>query len=287
MTFAVQSGVLSQIRIVPISSVLVRGSRTLATVRLLDRLGNQITPALHSLQLDVSGGYIVDTTGERRTSMTLDIMEAQIPIVVGSDTPGTLSIQATIDTTLKSTTDITVYDTARIVLMRDQNPRVGGGRVPTKIEVQDGAGKRITGLSSVTAWILPAGAGSFSKQTIAITDGVSEAFDYIPGTVSGDHSLSIDIPGIGSVSDMIWRVLPGDPLYVNHIREGGSIIFALRDRYGNITNSALTGSIVRNSEPAQAIVFSTGSYRTPLRSGYYTVDVPGLSTSQISYIDET
>ena len=54
MTFAVRSGSLSQIRIVPISSVLVRGARTLAMVRLLDRLGNPISPDLHSLQLDIS-----------------------------------------------------------------------------------------------------------------------------------------------------------------------------------------------------------------------------------------
>ena len=218
--------------------------------------------------------------------MTLDIMEAQIPMVIGSDEPGTLHIQATIDTTLTSTTDITVYPSARIVLMRDQNPQVGGVRVPTHIEVQDASGTRITGLSSVASWTLPAGAGSFSKQTISITDGVSESFDYIPGTVSGYHSLSIDIPGIGSVSDMVWRVLPGAPLYIDHTRESGSLIFALRDRYGNIANSSLTGSIGRNSEPTRAITFATGSYRTPLRSGYYTVDVPGLSASQISYTDE-
>ena len=51
-------------------------------VRLLDRLSNPITPALHSLSLDVTGGYIVDSTGSRRTKMTLDIMESQIPIII-------------------------------------------------------------------------------------------------------------------------------------------------------------------------------------------------------------
>ena len=171
--------------------------------------------------------------------------------------------------------------------MRDRDPQVGGSRVPTRIEVQDASGQRITGLSSVVSWALPAGAGSFSKSAITITDGVSEAFDYSPGTVSGNHSLSIDIPGIGSVSDMVFSVLPGAPLYTDHIRESGSLIFSLRDRYGNIANSSLTGSIIRNSEPARSITFATGSYRTPLKSGYYTVDVPGLSISKISYTDES
>lgn len=54
-TFAVQSGIFSQIRIVPISSALVKGTKTLAMVRLLDRLGNPISPNVHSLKLDTSG----------------------------------------------------------------------------------------------------------------------------------------------------------------------------------------------------------------------------------------
>lgn len=144
MTFAVRSGDLAQIRIVPISSVLVSGSRTLAMIRLLDRLSNPISPTLHSLSIDITGGYMIDSTGERRTKMTLDIMEAQIPMIIGSDTPGSMRIKITSDTTLSSSTDITVYETARIVLMRDRSPQVGGARVPTHIEVQDASGSRIT-----------------------------------------------------------------------------------------------------------------------------------------------
>ncbi len=54
-TFAVQSGVLSQVRIVPISSALVKGATTVAMVRLLDRLGNPTSPNLHTLKLDITG----------------------------------------------------------------------------------------------------------------------------------------------------------------------------------------------------------------------------------------
>jgi len=60
----------------------------------------------------------------------------------------------------------------------------------------------------VASWKLPDGAGKFSKDAITITDGVSENFDYIPGTVSGNHALSIDIPGIGSISDIVFSLLP-------------------------------------------------------------------------------
>lgn len=60
----------------------------------------------------------------------------------------------------------------------------------------------------MASWKLPDGAGSFSKELITITDGLSEDFNYIPGTVAGNHSLSIDIPGIGSLSDIVFSLLP-------------------------------------------------------------------------------
>ena len=53
-TFAVRAGPLSQIRVLPLSSALVKGEKNLATLRLLDRLGNQISPELHSLKVDIS-----------------------------------------------------------------------------------------------------------------------------------------------------------------------------------------------------------------------------------------
>jgi hypothetical protein len=112
-------------------------------VRILDRLGNAITPALHSLDIEVTGGYIVDSVGLKKTKMTLDVMESQVPLIIGSDAPGALHITATIDKILSAETDITIHNTARIVLMRDALPRVGGTQVPTHIEVQDALGVRI------------------------------------------------------------------------------------------------------------------------------------------------
>ena len=60
MTFAVRSGAFSQVRMTPVSSALVRGATTLVMLRLLDRLGNPISPDLHAIKISVSGGYLVD-----------------------------------------------------------------------------------------------------------------------------------------------------------------------------------------------------------------------------------
>jgi hypothetical protein len=85
---------------------------------------------------------------------------------------------------------------------------VGGTPINATIEIQDASGKKIPGISSVASWGLPDGAGSFSRETLEIVDGSAKAFSYIPGTVSGNHSLSLDIPGIGSISNIVFSVLP-------------------------------------------------------------------------------
>lgn len=67
----------------------------------------------------------MDSTGEKKNTMKMDIMEAQIPVVIGSDDSGMLNITATIDDNLlNGTKDITIYNSAKIVLMRGANPRV-------------------------------------------------------------------------------------------------------------------------------------------------------------------
>ncbi len=288
ITFAVQSWILSQIRVIPISSALVRWTKTLAMIRLLDRLGNPTSPEVHSLKLDIAGWYIVDSNGEKKTNMNIDIMESQIPIILGADSPWILSINASIDGTITSNTDITIYNSARIVLMRDSSPFVWGKAVWVHIEIQDDVWNRMSWLSSVASWKLPDGAGKFSKDAIAITDGVSENFDYIPGTVSGNHALSIDIPGIGSISDIVFSLLPWDPMYISHTKDDTNIIFSLRDRYDNIsTFSTLAGTISRDSWAPQSIVFVWGKYTIPLQWWYYTVNVPWLKNNLITYTDDS
>lgn len=101
MTFVVRAGALTQTRINTASSVLVAGASTIATIRLLDRLGQPISPDLHKMEINVTGGYIIDIDGNQKNSMTLDIMEPQIPITIGSSTAGTLQIQTIIHDTIR------------------------------------------------------------------------------------------------------------------------------------------------------------------------------------------
>lgn len=140
------------------------------------------------------------------------------------------------DDTIKSTKDITIHTTARIALFRNSDPKVGGDKVPVRIEIQDANGQRIPGFSSVATLSLPSGAGSFSEESITITDGQSASFEYTPGTVSGNHMLNIDVPGVGSLSNIAFSLQSGDPMYVDHLKDENGIVFSLRDRYGNIAD---------------------------------------------------
>lgn len=67
----------------------------------------------------------------------------------------------------------------------------------------------ISGFSSVAVLTLPEAAGYFPEGTsIEISNGQSQAFTFSPGRVSGDHILSLDIPGIGKISDISFSVEP-------------------------------------------------------------------------------
>lgn len=55
MTFSVESGKFSQLKIIPVSTALIRGNKTMAMIKLMDRLGNPISPDLHTVRVDVDG----------------------------------------------------------------------------------------------------------------------------------------------------------------------------------------------------------------------------------------
>jgi hypothetical protein len=106
-------------------------------IHLLDRITNPISPDLHTLRVDITGGYAIDAQGARQTSMTLDVMDSQIPLLIGSDTTGTLTMTVTTETGLVTKKEIKIYDAAQIVLSRSADPRVGGDSVGVHIEVRD------------------------------------------------------------------------------------------------------------------------------------------------------
>jgi hypothetical protein len=116
---------------------------------------------------------------------------------------------------------------------------------------------------------------------------VSQDFSYIPGTVSGDHHISVDIPGVGSLSDIVFSLLPGDPLSISHRVDTDRIVFSLRDRYDNIASlSTLTGSLVYNAETPKDVIFDRGTLSIPIKSGYYRIVSPGIRDFAITYRDD-
>lgn len=92
---------------------------------------------------------------------------------------------------------------------------------------------------------------------------------------------------MGNISDIALEVLPGKPLYIDHGIEGNSLIFRVKDRYGNVaTDFSGSATISRNNASAQLLNFSGGEIRIPKQSGGYSVNVPALANSSITYTDE-
>ena len=108
----------------PISSALLKGSNTLVTLRLRDLFGNPVSADLHSIDLTAESGYFIMQNGEKKNTVHIDAIETEIPLTVGSDIAGDITIRATIDETISTETELRVFESARVILSRTGVPEV-------------------------------------------------------------------------------------------------------------------------------------------------------------------
>lgn len=71
------------------------------------------------------GGYFILESGEKKTNLHIDAIESEIPLTVGSDIADTITLKATVDNTIATSTDLRVFDSARVIISRTGNPEVG------------------------------------------------------------------------------------------------------------------------------------------------------------------
>lgn len=285
-SIAFRSGPLVRALMSPVSSSVVRWATTLVSLRLVDRLGNSISPELHGVDIQVDGGYVIVASWEKKTSLHIDAMDADIPLLVGSDTPGNLKIQAKIDDTILTETELRVFDTVRVELIQWSVPRIGGWTLSwMSLRVTDIEGNPVVGFNSVATLDFPEGAGYIDKSILYIRDGISENFSYFPGTQAGTHSITASIPWVPQSTPITLTLEPWDPLYITHETSSGVVMFSLRDRYTNISPASLTGTLTLNTNPQQNIQFTNGKLSLPLLSGTYTLHVPSLAHNTISQKD--
>jgi hypothetical protein len=64
-----------------------------------------------------------------------------------------------------------------------------------------------------------------------------------------------------------------------------TIDFYLRDRYGNLSDQSLPGTLKNDSFAPQNINFVGGKLSIPRSPGYWRVEVPALSNNTLTYID--
>jgi hypothetical protein len=108
---------------------------------------------------------------------------------------------------------------------------------------------------------------------------------FIPGRVAGKHPLTLDIPGIGTITNTTFSVTAGVPMYMTPDLSDTTFSFTLRDRYGNIAPRNIQGLLSRNAEAATSITFTEGVARIPRTGGYYTMRVPELEDNTIVLTD--
>ena len=75
--------------------------------------------------MTASGGYFILEGGEKKTSMHIDAIESEIPLLVGSDITGEIVLTAKIDDTITTDLTLTTFESARVIISRTGTPQVG------------------------------------------------------------------------------------------------------------------------------------------------------------------
>ena len=112
--------------------------------------------------------------------MRIDSMESEVSISVGTDTVEPITLSARVDDIIQSSTTLSVFDTARVVISREGVSRVASDPQKVVLRVEGTDKKPIVGFNSVAHLSLPVGAGMFSPSIVTLRDGISEVFEYIP-----------------------------------------------------------------------------------------------------------
>lgn len=118
-------------------------------MRLRDVFGNPVSPDLHSIDMTAEGGYFIMENGEKKNKIHIDAIEAEVPLTVGSDISGTISITAMVNDVISTATELKVFDSARVIISRSGTPEVGGSDIPVTVRVVDDAGNSLDGFRSV------------------------------------------------------------------------------------------------------------------------------------------
>ncbi len=120
-----ESGELSKIVAEPISSMIRTGANTLMVVRLEDVLSNPVSPDLEKITIKVTGGYISDALGEKKTEMTIDTLDNTFSLLVGADTAGVVNYQIFTESGKQTSGKIDVIQNVKVVLAPETAPKVG------------------------------------------------------------------------------------------------------------------------------------------------------------------
>ena len=74
-------------------------------------------------------------------------------------------------------------------------------------------------------------------------------------------------------------------MYVDGTITDTSIDFSLRDRYGNLSDQSLPGTLKKNQDAPANLNFTAGTLSFPRSSGYWRIDVPGIEANTLTYTD--
>ena len=74
-------------------------------------------------------------------------------------------------------------------------------------------------------------------------------------------------------------------MYIDGKITDTTLEFALRDRYGNLSEQNMAGTLTHDQDTSTAVFFSLGRLSVPRSGGYWRIDAPDISKNSVTYID--
>lgn len=238
----------SQLVLTTTSDVLVKNVSYNGILKLEDKFGNLVAGHPKPAALRVTGSAKI-TIGDGVPTAVADpyLFEGFVPVRLQASEAGDVTLSASIitdTTTLSTSVPLRVVDSAKASLTFENGltPTVGGLSYPFTIAVTDGDGNALP-INTIATFHFPESLGKIEPSAVVVEKGIARAVLVTGFVAARQAEISVDIPGVSSISGSSFAVFPGVPMTVD-VRATRSELAAnghdittvqavLLDRYGN------------------------------------------------------
>lgn len=253
---------------------------------LRDGLGNALTPDIHSVEISVENGVLLDSDDNAHTSMKFDIFDSMTTFRVRAENDHPVTVRVKVDDAHETEMILSVFTRINIVMAEPQEAEAGGipRSLALEVEAYDVMGNRVEDFDSLVHIALPHTLGTLSNGgMVRIQNGKVDPIIWTPGTLAAGELVRVQVLGVGE-RKVAFAVTPAEAAYPDHAFEevigtdSTVLKFFFRDRFGNVSGWPQKWRVwyqYNNEERVEIRLGHTESYYQPPHSknGVHLIEV--------------